>query len=202
MSIDASFLPVRFPALRSSTHADGDVRSRASGHAAGYAAGLRAAAADLAAQKTEQEAVVAEAIAEGQARIDVAVAVLNAATAALERRTIPRLQEAQDAIAATAIELAEAIVGSELSSGDASAKSALQRALADVDPALVTVVRLNPADLATLDQDVLRAAGVTFAADASLARGDAITEFTDGYLDARVSAALERARTAILEEGP
>ncbi|MHA6669649.1 FliH/SctL family protein [Homoserinimonas sp. A447] len=202
MSIDASFLPVSFPALRNSAQDAGDLRSRVSGHAAGYAAGLNAAADDLAAQKAEQEAALADAIAAGQARMDEAVAVLNAATVALERRTVPRLQEAQDAIAATAIELAEAIIGRELQGSDTSARSALQRALSDVDPALVNVVRLNPGDLAALDQQTILAAGVTFVADAALERGDAVTEFADGYLDARVSAALERARDAIFEEGP
>lgn len=202
MSIDASFLPVSFPALRNKAQNEGDLRSRASGHAAGYAAGLRAASDEIAAQNAEQQTALAEAIAAGHARIGEAVAVLTAAVEALERRTIPRLAEAQDAIAATAIELAEAIIGRELSDEDRSARSALHRALSDVDPALVNVVRLNPADLAALDQQTILAAGVSFTADAALERGDAVTEFAHGYLDARVSAALERARAAILEEGP
>ena len=202
MSIDASFVPVSFPALRNKAQDEGDLRSRASGHAAGYAAGLRAAADDLATQKAEQQAALADAIAAGQARIVEAVSVLTAAAEALERRTVPRLMEAQDAIAATAIDLAEAVIGRELGSEETAARSALQRALSDVDTALVNVVRLNPADLAALDQQTILASGVTFAADAALERGDAITEFADGYLDARVSAALERARATILEEGP
>ena len=112
------------------------------------------------------------------------------------------LSEAQDAIAATAIELAEAIIGRELSDEQTAAASALHRALTDVDPAIVHLVRLNPDDLAALDEQTIAATGVTFAADASLGRGDAITEFADGYLDARISSALERARSAILEVGP
>src|SRR5690606_22049880 len=118
MSIDASFLPVQFPALRNKAQEDSDLRSRASGHSAGYAAGLRAAAADMAARTAEHEIALADAIAAGQARVDHAVTVLTAAAEALDRLTVPRLADAQDAIAATAIELAEAIIGRELESDD------------------------------------------------------------------------------------
>lgn len=202
MSIDASFSRVTFPTLKTSAQDAVEVSSRAAGHAAGYAAGLRAAAEEMAAQAALQEEALAEAIAEGRARIDAAVATLNAAAEALNQRTIPLLAEAQDALAATAIDLAEAVIGRELSDSDTSATSAMHRALAGVDPALVHLVRLHPDDLAALDADTISAAGVSFTADASLSRGDAVTEFADGYLDARITAALERARAAILEVGP
>jgi flagellar assembly protein FliH len=201
MSIDASFSPATYPVLRNNAQASIELKSRASGHAAGYAAGLQAAAEDMAVATARHEAALAEAIAEGRARIDAAVAVLAAAAEALTRRTVPVVAEAQDALAATAVELAEAIIGRELSSDATSATSALHRALAGVDPAVVHLVRMNPADLAALDEATIIATGVTFAPDAALERGDAITEFADGYLDARVSSALQRARTAILEEG-
>ena len=202
MSIEASFSPVSYPALRNNAQAKIELQSRTSGHTAGYAAGLQAAAADMAAQTARHEVALAEALADGQARIDAALAVLAAAAEALTRRTVPVITEAQDAIAATAVELAEAIIGRELDSAETSSRSALQRALADVDPALVLVVRMNPEDLASLDEDTILGAGVTLTADAALGRGDAVSEFADGYLDARVSSALERARAAILEEGP
>lgn len=202
MSIDATFSPVSFPALKKSEPSTDDVRSRASGHSAGYAAGLRAAADDMAAQAESNEAALAQALAEGEARISATVALLTAASEALGRRTIPTVAEAQDAIAATAVELAEAVIGRELSSGEASARSALHRSLAEVEPDLVQAVRLNPEDLEFLDWQGLLVPSVTFVADATLARGDAVTEFEAGYLDARVASALERARRAILQEGP
>lgn len=201
MSIDATFSPVSFPSLRGTAPTADDRRSRASGHAAGYAAGLRAAADEVAEQSARQEAALAQALAEGEARIDAAVAVLAAASEALVQRTLPVITEAQDAIAATAIDLAEAIIGRELAHEDTSARSALQRALAEVEPDRVHLVRLNPADLAVLEEQGILTTGVTFVADSTLGRGDAITEFEDGYLDARVSTALARARSAILEEG-
>jgi flagellar assembly protein FliH len=201
MSIDATFSRVNFPALNRGAPTTEDVKSRASGHSAGYAAGLRAAADDIAAHEARREAELAEKLAEGEARIAATIAVLTAASEALERRTLPVLATAQDAIAATAVELAEAIIGRELSDSETSALSALHRALADIELDLVQVVRLNPQDLEFLDWQGKLTPGVTFEADATLARGDAVTEFEEGYLDARVASALVRARRAILEVG-
>lgn len=200
MSIDATFSPVSFPSLSKGAPTAEDVKSRASGHSAGYAAGLRAAADDVARQAANSEAALAEALAEGEARINATVALLTAAAEALGRRTVPTIAEAQDALAATAIEIAEAIIARELNDDETAARSALHRALSDVEPDEVQVVRLNPEDLKFLDWQGLLVAGVTFAADATLDRGDAVTEFAAGYLDARVSTALERARRALLGE--
>ena len=202
MSIDSTFSPASFPALKSSGSDAGELRSRAAGHAAGYAAGLRAAAHDIAAEEERRDAELARAIAEGEARVDHAVGVLAAAAEALNQRTLPLLSEAQDALAATAMELAEAILGVELNTTEVSATSALRRALAGVDALTVHVVKMNPQDLASLDQQTIAAAGVSLEADASLAPGDAISQFADGFLDARISTAVRRAREAILEVGP
>src|SRR5690606_39608307 len=165
------------------------------------AAGLRAAADEIAAEEARREAQLAEALAEGEARVNTALAILTAASEALERRTLPVLAEAQDAIAATSIELAEAILARELNDSETSAASALHRALAEIDLDLVQVVRLHPEDLKFLDCQGKLTPGVTFEADATLARGDAVTEFEEGYLDARVASAMARARRAILEVG-
>lgn len=200
MSIDAVFSRAAFPALRSATPPADDAKARAAGHAAGYAAGLRAAAADVAAQAEHNAAEHHAAMTEGQAKVDSAVAVLASAALALNERVAPQAADAQDALVATAIELAEAIIGRELSDTATSAASAVHRALAGVDAATVHQVRLNPDDLAALEQQASSATGVTFVADATLQRGDAVTEFDDGFLDARIRTALDRARAAILED--
>jgi flagellar assembly protein FliH len=202
MSIDSTFSPASYPSLKNTALDALEQRSRAAGHSAGYAAGLRAAAHDAAAAEERRNAELAAAAAEGQARVEHAVAVLEAAAEALNRRTMPLLSDAQDALAATAVELAEAIIGVELRTGDTSATSALRRALADVDALTVQVIRLNPQDLAALDPETIAAAGVSLEADASLAPGDAVSQFADGFLDARISTAMRRARDAILEVGP
>ncbi|TXN29211.1 FliH/SctL family protein [Lacisediminihabitans profunda] len=200
MSIDQEFFPVTFPALRSLETDPFEVQSRASGHAAGYAAGLRAASGELAERIARLDAEHEAAVLHGRARIDRVIAVLGAAARALDERTLPLIEGSQDALAAAAIELAEAILGSELSRDENSARSALTRALAGADSTTVRVVRMNPVDLAGLDADTIAATGVLFAPDDSLARGDAVTEFEVGYLDARISTALARAKAAIAGE--
>jgi len=193
------FFPLTFPSLPSSAKQDqADADNRAAGHAAGYASGLRAAGAELAGQKAALDAEHRAALLHDAARTDRAIAVLTSAAAALDSRLLPVVTDAQDAIAASALDLAEAIIGETLADGERSAKAALTRALAAVDPATITTVRLNPLDLGVLDETVRAAAGVSFTADASIARGDAIAELPLGYLDARIGTAVARARAAIL----
>ncbi|MES2093311.1 MAG: FliH/SctL family protein [Actinomycetota bacterium] len=195
------FAPLRFPALaHSAGQRQTDADSRAAGHAAGYAAGLRAAGAELAGQRAALDAEHRAALLHDAARTDRAIAVLAASARALDNRLLPVVTDAQEAIEASALELAETIIGEALVDGERSAKAALGRALAAVDPATITTVRLNPLDLGVLDESVRDAAGVTFTADASIARGDAIADLALGYLDARIATAVARARAAILGE--
>lgn len=197
MSLD--FFPLTFPALATSPEQQRlDADSRSAGLAAGYAAGLRAAGAELAGQRAALDAEHRAALLHNAARTDRAIAVLTAAASALESRLIPVVTEAQDVIAQSALDLAETIIGAQLADGTSSAKAALGRALAVVDPTTITTVRLHPLDLAVLDDALRAASGVSFTQDASLARGDAIAELPLGYLDARIGTAVARARAAIL----
>ena len=127
-----------------------------------------------------------------------ALALLNAAEQSVAQQTVPVIAEVQDSLAAAALELAEALLGRELANGETSSRAALDRALSGVDVRLVQQVRMHPADLAVLGDDVLNQAGVVFSADPSLKRGDAVTEFPDGFLDATLASALSRARAALL----
>jgi len=199
MSPEPTFATLAFPSLRTEQQAELDLRARASGHAAGYAEGLRAANVELEQLRERLQAELDATIRHGQARLDRALEVLEAASAALAARALPVVADAQDALARNALDLAEALLGIELASGDASARAALTRALSTADAPLVTTVRLNPTDLAVLDEATIAAAGVPLVADPALARGDAIAELPIGYLDARISAATARARTAIME---
>jgi len=199
MSSDAGFSTLSYPALRNAASDSRDDQARVSGHAAGFAAGLREAEAQVAARIAALEAETAASISHGRARVDLAVALLNSAADALDARTVPLLESAHATLAESAMLVAEAVVGSELSDAGVAARSALHRALDSVDVGVVHEVRMNPADLATLGPDVLAAAGVTFTPDATLARGDAMTQFPDGYLDARIGSALARVKAAIEE---
>ena len=203
MSTEGRFSSVIFPRLRVADHDRLDEQARARGHAAGYAEGLRAAAVDDNDRVARQDAEHSAVLRHGEARVDRAVQLLLNAALALNTRTVPVLREAEDTLVRTAVDLAEAILGSELSHTRNAARQALARVLdhADhADHAPIHTVRMHPDDLAVLGEEIGTPAGVDFAADPLLARGDAIMEFPDGYLDARISTALARVKAALLGE--
>jgi flagellar assembly protein FliH len=175
-------------------------RGYTQGHAAGYAAGTRAAAAEQLRLREQFQAEHRAMLDAGRLAVAQAVGVLEAAAAASRQRRGAVLEEAQDVLAASAMELAEAILGYELKDGGNTARAALARALATVsDVQTVTAVRLHPADLAALAAvDVGNVAGVELKADPALDPGDAIAEYPQGWLDARLSTAVDRAKAALL----
>ncbi len=183
---------VVFPTL----HAAGDPEGYARGHAAGYAAGLRRAAAEAAVRDEQQRSQQAASRAADLARTDHAVAVLQAAAGDLVARTAPVLAEADAQLVAAAIDLAEMILGRELSDAPSGARAALARALSASDSSDVVAVRLHPDDAALVTPEAERA-GVSVAADARLRRGDAVAVYPDGELDARIGTALGRARAVL-----
>jgi flagellar assembly protein FliH len=198
MSTDAEFSPAAFPAVRVGVPSSRDAGERIRGHAAGFAAGLRAAAREQEEWLARREAEFAARVAQHDSERLAALGVLEAATRAVRDLTTPVLADAQDLIAAGAIDLAEAVVGHELRDDTASARAVVHRVLAHTDTALVVSVRLNPSDLAALDP--AETAGLEFRADPSLRRGDAVAELPDGFLDAGITSAIERARSVLLGE--
>jgi flagellar assembly protein FliH len=175
-------------------------RAHAAGYAAGYAGGAREAAraATAEALRGEERRVAAEE--RRSAEHAAAVAALSRATQAAAARTAPVLADAERALHAAALELATVLLGCELADAESSARAALARVLDDPQVPGVHTVRLSPRDL-----DALRAAGgvpdvagLELVADPSLAPGDAIGRHPDGYLDARITTALARARAALL----
>ena len=173
-------------------------RAQAQGHAAGYVEGLRLAAIDAALLADAAEAARLDARFVAEARIERMVELLSAAAAALEARTVPVVREVEHTLVVTALELAEAVLSRELSNADTSAQRALERAIDQPTQVDVQGVRMHPDDLATLGAATDQVTGVTFHPDATLSPGDAVIDFTDGYLDARVSTAFDRAKTALL----
>lgn len=174
-----------------------DVRAeaRAKGYAEGWAEGRRAAAVQAEAELTRLQA---DDIRERQATRAAAERAVAAAVADWNRRTTPVLDDLAELVVDAAIDLAEAIIGRELSAiakRDA-ARLALRRALGPLAPTGAVTVRMNPHDLATIETtDAHEGHLVQFVSDASLASGDAVAEQEGATVDARVSAALARART-------
>ncbi|WP_349899725.1 FliH/SctL family protein [Parafrigoribacterium soli] len=204
MSIDSGFAALTFPALKHPNQDAMDAQARTRGHAAGYASGLRAAAREAEARVVELNAETTAMLNVRNAQLDAALAALDTAARQLHDRAIPTIEQAQDVLVSSAIELAEAILGYELADGPRSARAALARVLEHADPKMLLTVRMHPADIAELDGTAPDAAhsasGVEIVADASLERGDALGDFADGYLDARIRTALDRARAALLGE--
>ncbi|WP_121866608.1 FliH/SctL family protein [Glutamicibacter nicotianae] len=197
MSSDSAFIPSAFPAMTTTEADKVRAEARASGYAEGYATGIRAAEAAARAARTELARQAADAEAARAAEHDRAQAALQAAVQHVQRLSAPVLHEAGDTLASAAIELAEAILGQVLDDAHFAARSALERATAEVAPGALCQVRLNPRDLQLLRRGTGPAAGIDLVADPTLASGDAIAELPDGLLDARIAAGLQRAKDAL-----
>ncbi|HLT84436.1 MAG TPA: FliH/SctL family protein [Phototrophicaceae bacterium] len=204
MSLEATHTgPVFTPLHASRPEAASVAAGYSSGYTAGWSAGTRAAAQDA---EDQRRRAAEELAARAQQAATAAQEALNAlarAADAARRRSAPVLTEAQDALTRAAVDLAETVLGAELRDGDASARSALRRALSVRDERLVSI-RLNPADLAhltatlgSLPAELHVPDRVELVADPTLGRGDAVSELEEGYLDARVDAALSRVREAL-----
>jgi flagellar assembly protein FliH len=204
MSAEAAFSPAPLARLAPSVES---AAGYADGYAAGWAAGTRAAARTAALEQMRAAEEEVTRIKRRAASCHAAVALLMTAAEAARARTAPVLDEARGTLAAAALVLAEAVLGMELADGATSARAALLRALAVRDDEEVVSIRMHPEDIALLRTGLSDGAGVMgipdgveLAADPGLARGDAVAELADGYLDARLSTALARVRR-VLEEG-
>lgn len=197
-AVAPQFLPLVEPGVQDPAAQRALDRARAAGFAAGYAAGARRAADEAQLQAERARAALADQQAALTAENARLVTVLAAAAQALSARQAPVLAQVERHLHLAAVELAEAVLGVELSDAATSARAALARALSGAHPDEVTV-RLHPRDAAVLAGSV--PAGVTVVPDASLAPGDAVAEHAEGALDARIDAALARARAVLAETG-
>lgn len=202
MSTDsgAAAAPARivFPSLRGNGPAV-EQAGYTEGHAAGYAAGVRAAAKEQRRWRDRMAAEQAASLAAGQQDLDRAVRALAVARTDFAHRNVQALQDAEEVLARTALELAEAILGYELAEGTRTARAALARALTGNDAATMLAIRLHPADIDVLSREGQELpAGLPLIADPSLGRGDAKVEYQHGWFDASLRGALDRARAALL----
>lgn len=190
----AAFSPLVIPVLAETEQEQAALSAaRSRGYATGFAEGRRAAADEQAAWLEQAEAARAAQEAQAAARTAVLAQALRTAAAELSAATVPVLAEVEEVLVEAAFELATAVVGVALDDRIAAAKAAVARALSGETAGAVAVVRVNPEDAALL-------AGLPLpqlVADPALAPGDAIGELPAGWLDARVSTALARAREAL-----
>ena len=95
----------------------------------------------------------AASLAAGQQDLDRAVRALAVARTDFAHRNVQALHDAEEVLARTALELAEAILGYELAEGTRTARAALDRALSGNDAATVLAIRLHPADIEVLAKE-------------------------------------------------
>lgn len=189
-----AFEPARFSELNGTGDTSRqEAMSQTHGYAAGYATGIRAAESVARAQRERIDLAYEAAEAERSAEHFRALAALQAAARALTQRTLPVLENASNTMSESALLLAQIIIGRELSNEPFGAKAALGRALSGIEPSSVREIRMNPQDLALLGLTQVPDTTIGLVADPSLSRGDAMTAFDEGFLDARIQSAFARA---------
>ncbi|MFF5791554.1 FliH/SctL family protein [Paeniglutamicibacter sp. NPDC012692] len=196
-----AFEPAQFSELNTAENVKRhETMSQTHGYATGYATGIRAA--ESVAREQRERLARAHAAAEAARAAEHALAIdaLRAAARALDARTVPVLDAASTVLAEAAVLLAQKVIGKELSNDAFGAKAALDRALTGIEASTVREVRMNPHDLALLGLSHVPGTTIKLAADATLARGDAMTAFDEGFLDARISTAFERAAMVLRGE--
>ena len=145
-----AFTAIAYPAVRSRPQSEADDQARARGYAAGYAQGAREAERELAAHRAQLDAGAADAAGRAAALLRLQVGAVDTLLRALEARLEPVVENAQDSLAAAAMDLAEAVLGVELRDAGTSAKSIVSRVLATVDATEATIVRVHPGELPLL----------------------------------------------------
>ena len=190
MSTD--FAPYAYPVLRDETLRAAEERARVHGHAAGFAAGRREAAVLLERERAALGAEHEQLLADGQARIRSALAAVARAEEQLRTATAPVLADADASLLAAAVELAALVLGAQPSSASVERVRRVIESSADLGP---VAVRVSPVDAAAIGDSP-----VPLLADPALGPGDALVSLPDGVLDARIDAALARARAALEEE--
>jgi flagellar assembly protein FliH len=105
----------------------------------------------------------------------------------------------ENQVGAVALQIAEAMVGHELAQPDGRGRDAIARALALAPVHGDVVARLHPADVALLGDPAELAPGRVLAIvpDPSLSPGDCVIDVSSCRVDARIGAALERAREVL-----
>ena len=192
---DAAFSPYDFPALPSEQN---DERASMRGHAAGYAAGRKQVEKELEALREAIEVEGTRRARQGSAEVQHALEALARSAADFQRRQLPVLQDVEASIANAAIELAEAIIGRELSATADSARAAVERAVHEAGPT-GAAIRLNPQDVAVIAAGGALESGLQLVADPSIERGDAVIDVANGSIDARIASSIARARAALQE---
>ena len=163
---------------------DGNRAGYDDGYSSGYADGLAEARA-----RTEDLAT----------RLAGLFPQLNDAAAALYARESTARVDIEDQVINVAFEIAQVLVGHELTHSEQRGRDALARALAFAPDQGHVVARLHPDDLAAIGDPAELAPGRSLAVvpDAGLRPGDCLIDVAGCRIDARLDATLERIRAVL-----
>jgi flagellar assembly protein FliH len=183
-------------------------RARTSAQAVGYSQGWAQGVRD--AQESMRGEVLAAAqdnaafLQRAQAELQVALQSLAQVADRLDADAVSASHDLEDLVLATAVEIAEALIGSQLADTTSATRDALARILNLAPGREALVVRINSAvhaELAAHDFQGLLASvsatnggSITFEADPTLAVGDAIARVGSSTIDARLSEGLRAIR--------
>jgi flagellar assembly protein FliH len=170
-------------------YVEGFNEGKAVGYAEGYQLGNQRAADDALAAATEREA-----------RLRDALSALTTAAAECNARQSAAIDDIQETIVDAIFDLAQTLLGRELSHTRTPGRDALRRALDMAVNHGPATARLNPDDIDTVGDLAVLAPGrvITIVPDPSIEPGGCILEAGSARVDAQLGTALGRAKRALL----
>ena len=169
----------------------GFAQGREEGHNLGLKEGQSQAEREVAMIRAEAEAQVA-------ALREVVQSTMESLTASFGEQVARISEEASSSTVELALEIAEAVLGHQVTAADDPGAAAIARCL-ELAPATGELnAHLNPEDLMILgDIPGLEGRKLTLTPDSSLQRGDAIVTVNEATIDARLSESLRRVAEAL-----
>ena len=170
-------------------YVEGYNEGKAVGHADGYQAGNERAAAAALQAATERDT-----------RLREALAALTAAAAECNTRQAASIAEMERTIVDAVFDLAQTLLGRELSTTRTPGRDALARALSMVRDHGNVTARLHPDDIETIGDLAELAPGrvITIVPDPGVEPAGCVLEAGAMRVDAQLGPALERAKRALL----
>lgn len=171
--------------------------ARAQGYAAGWAGGRRRAQAEAEARRVDADRDRATELARWAEQQQTLLSALASAADSCGSDLATRYAELTELAVDLALEIAEAVIGREVENATDGGVDAVRRVLSELAPGVTTTVRLNPADLASIDRGLLAGTAIELVADPTVGRGDALAETQTGLIDASLATAMARVREVL-----